>query len=127
MHNFAILYHTQKKYKESRDLYEECLQRRTKVLGELHIDTISTTHCLAKLYEDTMGVSGSTGDCVDGGRNESSMVVSYQQVHNMYRKCYSRRREVLGSTHPDTVQAFDDMQNASRVTAEATNQQQQNV
>ena len=62
-------------------LYEECLAKSKRVLGDEHPSTLASLNCLALLFY-------SKGE--------------YDRALPLFEECLAKRKRVLGDEHPDT-------------------------
>ena len=87
-------YKSQGKYEEAKRLYEDCLKRRRKVLGDDHEDTLNTMYNLAINYND---------QC------------RYEEAKRLYEDCLARQRKVLGDDHPSTLRTMHYLSRISNI------------
>ncbi|KAJ3296302.1 Kinesin light chain 3 [Borealophlyctis nickersoniae] len=80
--SLAILFTDQGRYKDAEPLCVDCLERRRRVLGEDHPETLSTISNFAVYYE-----------------NQGK----YENAESLYVDCLERKKRVLGEDHPDTL------------------------
>jgi tetratricopeptide (TPR) repeat protein len=84
----AQIYHNQGKYGDAEPLYLSCLEKRTRLLGEMHPRTLKSQHSLGLLY-------------YDWGK--------YAQAEPLYVSCLKNRKAVLGDDHSDTLFTWNDL------------------
>ena len=72
----------EKNLDEAKRLYMECYEKRLKILGEHHKDTLESLNNLAAYYYK---------------------VEDYQESRRLYEDCLPKRQGVLGENHPDTL------------------------
>jgi tetratricopeptide (TPR) repeat protein len=78
----AELFRNKGEYDRALPLYEECLAKRKRVLGDNHPDTLISLGNLAFLFK-TKG--------------------EYDRALPLYEECLAKRKRVLGKDHPDTL------------------------
>ena len=81
MNALANLFHSKGEYDRALPLYEECLAKRKRVLGDDHPDTLMSLNNLAVLFD-------SKGE--------------YDRALPLYEECLAKRKCVLGDDHPHT-------------------------
>ena len=81
MNALASLFKNKGDYDRAQPLFEECLAKYKRVLGEDHPDTLSSLNNLANLFKNK-------GD--------------YDRALPMYEECLAKSKRVLGEDHPDT-------------------------
>ena len=74
------------RYEEAEELYRECLEKRKRVLGPDHPDTLMTMNNLALNYYDQE---------------------KYTEAEELYRECLESYKRVLGPDHPDTLKTMN--------------------
>jgi tetratricopeptide (TPR) repeat protein len=84
----AQIYHNQGKYEKAEALYISCLEKRKRMLGEMHISTLKSVNNLGLLYYDQG----------DNTRAEPLLV-----------SCLESRKKVLGENHPDTLYTWNNL------------------
>ena len=88
MNNLAVLYHSQGKYDEAESLYQQNLKMRRKLLGDDHLDVVTSLNNLAKLYNSQ-------------GR--------YDEAEHLYQQALETRRKLLGDDHPDVATSLNNL------------------
>ena len=92
----------------ARELDEDTLARRRRVLGEDHPDTLASAHGLAISLRAVGGHPGTL-------TSPSSLAASighpgeYQAARELGEDTLARRRRVLGEDHPDTLASADNL------------------
>ena len=81
MNALAELFHNKGEYDRALPLYEECLAKRKRVLGDEHPDTLISLNNLAALFY-------SKG--------------KYDRALPLYEECLAKSKRVLGDQHPHT-------------------------
>ena len=81
MNALAELFRNKGEYDRALPLYEECLAKRKRVLGDEHPDTLTSLNNLAGLFY-------SKGE--------------YDRALPLYEECLAKIKRVLGDQHPHT-------------------------
>ena len=79
----------QGKYREAEPLYRDIVERRTRVLGADHPDTLRANYDLASLYVKQK---------------------RWEEYEDLSRDTLARQRRVLGDNHPDTLASLSNSQ-----------------
>jgi tetratricopeptide (TPR) repeat protein len=79
------LYSSKGEYDRALQLFEECLEKRKRILGEDHPDTLKSLNDLADFFE-------SQGQ--------------YDRALQLSEECLAKRSCIFGSDHPDTKDAL---------------------
>ncbi len=82
------LFENKGEYNDALPLYEECLVKRKRILGDDHPDTLQSLHRVAVLF-DRKG--------------------EHQRALPLYEECLAKRKRILGDDHPDTLQSLNDL------------------
>jgi len=82
MDNLANTYTSQGKYTDAEVLYKQCLEKRKKLHGESHHETLSTMTNLAVVYY-------SQG--------------KYRDAEVLFKQCLDKMKVVLGENHPTNL------------------------
>ena len=80
--SLAISLTQQGKHSRAEAICKQCLEKRKKVLGENHSDTLNTMHNLAATYADQARLS---------------------DAEVLYKQCLAKMKIVLGESHPRTM------------------------
>ena len=81
MNALANLFYNKGEYDRALPLYEECLAKYKRVLGDDHPDTLTSLNNLALLFK-------SKGE--------------YDRALSLYEECLAKSKRVLGGVHPNT-------------------------
>ena len=84
----ADMFKSKGEYDRALPLYEECLAKRKRVLGDDHPDTLASLNNLAGLFE-------SKGE--------------YDRALPLYEECLAKKKRVLGDDHPDTLTSLNNI------------------
>ena len=82
LNRLALVYYSKGEFEEALPLYDECLEKRKRVLGDDHPDTLASLNNLANVYY-------SKGE--------------FEEALPLYEKCLKARKSVLGEKHPATL------------------------
>jgi lipopolysaccharide biosynthesis regulator YciM len=88
MNALASLFVKKGKYDPALPLYEECLAKRKRILGDDHPDTLHSLNNLANLFRN-MG--------------------EYDRALPLYKECLAKRKRILGNDHPDTLSSLNNL------------------
>ena len=88
MNNLALTYSDQGRTGEAAALQEEVLQKRRRILGEEHPDTLRSMNNLALTYSD----QGRTGEAAA-----------------LQEEVLQKQRRILGEEHPDTLRSMNNL------------------
>ena len=83
--SLADLYNSKGEYDRALQLFEECLAKRKRILGEDHPDTLESLNDFAAFFE-------SQGQ--------------YDRALQLFEECLSKRSRIFGVDHPDTKDAL---------------------
>ena len=72
----------------AHDLHKEILERRRRILGEDHPDTLRSADNLA---------------------TDLRMLGEVQAAHDLHKEILERRRRILGEDHPDTLRSASNL------------------
>lgn len=86
MANLAIIYSSQRRWKEVEELEVQVMETRKRVLGEKHPSTLSSMNNLAFTLK---------------GQNRNKEAIL------LMKKCFVLRMQVFGPEHPKTAASFD--------------------
>jgi tetratricopeptide (TPR) repeat protein len=75
-------------YYRALPVFEDCLAKRKRILGEDHPDTLTSLNHLASLLE-----------CIG----------EYDRALPIFEDCLAKRRLILGEDHPDTLTSLNDL------------------
>jgi len=84
----AVLFKSKGEYDRALPLFEKCLAKRKRVLGEDHPSTLISLNNLAALFE-------SKG--------------KYDRALPLYGECLAKRKRVLGEDHPHTLTSLNNL------------------
>jgi tetratricopeptide (TPR) repeat protein len=126
----AELFRNKGEYDRALPLYEDCLVKRKRVLGEYHPDTLASLSNLAilfrskgeydralPLYEECLAQKKRVlgDDHPDTLRSLNGLAVfyknkgEYDQALPLYEECLAKRKRVLGDDHPDTLASLNNL------------------
>ncbi len=128
--HMAICYGNIGNYEKELEYSKKCYELRKVILGEEHLDTLTSLSNLAlsygdignyekaleynkKCYELRMNILGE--DHPDTLTSLSNLAFSYGEVGNnkkqyeCNKKCYKFRKRILGETHPDTLTSLNNL------------------
>ncbi|KAJ3280143.1 Kinesin light chain 3 [Borealophlyctis nickersoniae] len=88
LNSLASLFMDQGRYEDAKPLYVDCLERRRRVLGEDHRDTLTSINNLAVLY---------------------TLQGKYEEAEPLHVDCLERRRGMLGEDDPDTLESTNNL------------------
>ena len=86
MHALADMFTNKGEYDRALPLYEECLAKSKRVLGEDHPNTLESLNNLAFIFY-------SKGE--------------YDRALPLFEECLAKRKRVLGDDHPDTLESLN--------------------
>ena len=81
LNNLAGIFESKGEYDRALPLYEECLAKSKRVLGDDHPDTLQSLNSLAILF-----------------KNKGE----YDRALPLYEECLAKRKRALGDDHPST-------------------------
>ena len=84
----AILFKNKGEYNRALPLYEECLARQKRVLGDDHPDTLTSLNGLASFF---------------------NYKHEYDRALPLHEECLTKRKRILGDDHPDTLASLSDL------------------
>src|ERR1017187_4424886 len=106
--NLAVSLRAAGEYQAARELDEDTLARRRRVLGEDHPDTLASADGLAISLR---AVGGHPGTLTSVGSLFASVghPGEHQAARELGEDTLARRRRVLGEDHPDTLASADNL------------------
>jgi tetratricopeptide (TPR) repeat protein len=90
MHALAGIFKDKGDYDRALPMFEECLAKNKRVLGEDHPNTLASLTCLAILFS-------SKGD--------------YDRALPMFEECLAKNKRVFGEDHPHTLSSLNHLAN----------------
>jgi hypothetical protein len=130
MYALAEIFRRKGDYDHALPLFEECLAKRKRVLGEDHPDTLSSLNNLASLLDDKgdydralpmyeeylekgKRILGEDHPDTLGSLNGLAVLFDnmgdYDRALPLYEECLAKRKRVLGEDHPDTLGSLNNL------------------
>jgi tetratricopeptide (TPR) repeat protein len=108
LNNLASLYRAQGRYSEAEPLYKRALKIREAVFGPEHLHTVVSLINLALLYEDHH-------QHTNAEPLFQRALPLIREAEPQYQRALKIREAMLGTEHPDAIQALNDLASLYRV------------